>query len=172
MPGHLMPPPIRTALVNNPDGTPLTQKGNGDNSNSSNGGPISTEKQWWYYWRDTGRQVNANTAKLDGLVTQGAHADRPDPANAPNGALYVESDRGVIYCNEGGVWQYVAGVMYGTLSPDQRPADLAVNDAGFEFRSIDAASANTGRDFVWSQTAWVEITQVLYGTHAARPANS
>ncbi len=100
---------------------------------------------------------------------QGTHAARPDPSGAPDGAIYVESDRGVIYCNEGGVWQYIAGTMYALLNPDQRPTDLGPNDAGFEFRSIDTDPNYAPRQFLWSQSEWIETTMVLYGTHAARP---
>lgn len=99
----------------------------------------------------------------------GAHADRPVPGDVPEGAFYVESDRGVIYQNQGGNWQYIAGVMYGTIFPDQRPTDLGTYDAGFEYRAADSDPGNTGRDFIWDGTAWIETTPVLYGVHADRP---
>ena len=163
MANNLMAPPIRTGLINNPDGTPLTQAGPSDGSGSSSGTPLQTEKSWYYYWRDLGRRLNDGTDKLAKLVTYGGHADRPDPANMPDGALYVETDRGVIYANEGGVWQYVAGTMWDTLSPDNRPTDLGAHDAGFDFRTTDQPA----REFIWSQTEWIEATPVRYGTHAA-----
>ena len=100
---------------------------------------------------------------------EGTHANRPDPSTVPDGSLYVEFDRGVLYCNENGVWQYIAGTMYATLNPDQRPTDLGANDAGFEFRSIDTDPDYAPRQFLWSQSEWIETTMVLYGTHAARP---
>ena len=100
---------------------------------------------------------------------EGTHADRPDPSTVPDGSIYVEFDRGVLYYNENGTWQYIAGTMYALLNPDQRPTDLGVNDAGFEFRSIDTDPDYAPRQFLWSQTEWVETTMVLYGTHAARP---
>ena len=100
---------------------------------------------------------------------EGTHANRPDPSTVPDGSIYVEFDRGVLYCNENGVWQYIAGTMYALLNPDQRPTDLGPNDAGFEFRSIDSDPNYAPRQFLWSQTEWVETTMVLYGTHAARP---
>ena len=91
------------------------------------------------------------------------------PADAPARCIYVEDDRGVIYQHQLAVWEYLAGTMWGTFSPDQRPTDLGVHDAGFTFRTTDEPP----REFIWSQTAWVEIeiTQmVFYGTHAGRPA--
>ena len=166
MANNLMAPPIRTGLINNPDGTPLTQANPSDGSGSSSGTPLQTEKSWYYYWRDLGRRLNDGTDKLAKLVTYGGHADRPDPANMPDGALYVETDRGVIYANEGGVWQYVAGTMWDTLSPDNRPTDLGAHDAGFDFRTTDQPA----REFIWSQTEWIEATPVRYGTHAQRLA--
>jgi hypothetical protein len=102
-------------------------------------------------------------------IGSGVHADRPLPGDMPDGAIWVDADRGVIYQNQGGNWQYIAGTMYGTLVPDQRPADLGAYDGGFEFRANDTDPAYRGRDFVWSGTAWVETTPVLYGPHADRP---
>ena len=100
---------------------------------------------------------------------EGTHANRPDPSTVPDGSIYVEFDRGVLYVNENGTWQYIAGTMYALLNPDQRPTDLGPNDAGFEFRSIDTDPNYAPRQFLWSQSEWIETTMVLYGTHAARP---
>lgn len=122
----------------------------------------STEKSWYLYWQRTGRLVNQQRR----LITYGPHAGRPDTDIMPPGALYMETDRSdVIYQNIDGTWQYLTGTMWGTLDPDQRPTDLGANDGGFEFRGTDQA-----RQFLWSQTAWIEVTAVRYGTHAARPA--
>ena len=157
----LMVPPIRTALANNPDGSPMT-------STAPNGGPITTEKQWWFYWRDLGNQVNAGMTKLAGLITYGNHADRPVIESVPDGALYTEIDRGdVVYQSLDGRWLYVTGTMFGTLTPDQRPTDLGAPDAGFDFRT----SVPPARQFIWSGGMWVEVTpppnntiQVAYST--------
>lgn len=146
----LITPPFRTSLLT-ANGVPFGT-GNGD---------IQTTKDWWLYWNQLTDRSNANSK----LASEGSHADRPDPGSMPDGAIYIEADRGAIYSNEGGTWQYIAGTMYGTLSPDQRPTDLGTHDAGFEFRGTDVA-----RQFLWSQTAWVEVTAVQYGPHAARPA--
>ena len=136
-------PPIRTTLLD-PSG------GN------------TTAKEWYYYWGQTGDKLNA-------LVTEGTSANRPNAGDMPDGAIYVDSDQSVIYVNEGGAWHYLAGTMWGPLSPDQRPTDLGANDAGFEYRSIDSSDTYAPRTFVWSGSVWVETTLVLYGTHANRP---
>jgi hypothetical protein len=147
-------PPMRTCLE---DIESVKSAGRADN-------PPRTEKSWYFYWQRNGE-------KLASLVTSGTHANRPDVGAMPDGALYTETDRGyVLYQNVGGVWQYVAGTMWGTLSPDQRPTDLGTNDAGFEFRSVDPDQYLNGRDFLWSQSEWIEITPVRYGTHAQRLA--
>jgi hypothetical protein len=86
-----------------------------------------------------------------------------------DGTFYFQADRGALYQVRDGQWHYVAGTMYGTLSPDERPTDLGVNDAGFVFRSTDTDTAYAPREFIWSGAEWVETTRVLYGTHAARP---
>ena len=99
-------------------------------------------------------------------VTQGTHSGRPDASSVPDGALYVENDRSVLYYNYQGTWEYLAGTMWGTLNPDQRPTDLGVHDGGFDFRTTDQPP----REFIWSQAVWVEVTPVRYGTHAARLA--
>lgn len=71
-----------------------------------------------------------------------------------DGALWVETDRGnAVYQLQAGLWWYLAGTMFGTLVPDQRPADLGVRDAGFDFRT----SVPPARQFMWSQTEWVEV---------------
>src|SRR5262245_49736042 len=144
---------------------PIRQSLEDINSAQANGLPQPvTEKSWYLYWQRTGRLVNQQKR----LITYGPHADRPDTGIMPTGALYIETDRGnVIYQNIDGNWQYLTGTMWGTVSPDQRPTDLGVHDAGFQFRGTDQA-----RQFLWSQSAWVEVTSVYYGTHAARPAAS
>lgn len=147
-------PPIRTPLLTQ-NGAPLSI-GNAD---------VQTTRDWWMYWNQLGDQANANSQ----LSGEGAHANRPVTDNMPDGAIYVESDRSVIYQNQGGEWHYVAGTMWGTLSPDQRPTDLGVNDAGFEFRTDDLNPAYAPRQFLWSGSQWVETTMVLYGAHSARP---
>ena len=96
----------------------------------------------------------------------GPHSSRPDPSNTANGAVYIETDRGSIYQNWNGVWQFITGTMWATLNPDQRPTDLGINDGGFDFRTTD----DPAREFIWSQTEWIEATPVRYGTHAARLA--
>jgi hypothetical protein len=96
---------------------------------------------------------------------QGTHANRPDPASVPDGALYAESDRSVLYYADGGKWHYVAGNMWGTISPDQRPTDLGPDDAGFDYRSTDKPA----REFLFNGGQWIEITPSLYGTHSGRP---
>jgi hypothetical protein len=99
-------------------------------------------------------------------TTYGPHADRPSATNAPNGSVYIETDRGSIYQNWNGVWRFITGTMWASLNPDQRPTDLGVNDGGFDFRTTD----DPPREFIWSQAEWIEATPVRYGTHAARLA--
>jgi hypothetical protein len=153
MPDILITPPIRTPLTSS-DGDAAA----GTTRDSS--GVTRTTRDWWLYWDRLGAQANSNAK----LVSQGTHADRPAATDSPDGALYVETDRGAIYQARNGVWQYLAGTMWGTITPDQRPTDLGVNDGGFDFRGTDDA-----REFIWSQTQWIEVTEVRYGTHAGRP---
>ena len=169
---RLQIPPIRQSLKEVAPDTPPSNGGNanGDGSQSAPQ-PDQTSKNWYLYWSQTGDQTNANTTKLDGLVTYGTHEDRPPADTMPDGALYVDENRGgVIYQSQtfNGVqdWHYLAGTMWGTQVPDQRPTDLGVNDTGFTFRTTDQPA----REFIWSGTAWVQVNWVMYGTHAARLA--
>ena len=77
-----------------------------------------------------------------------------DPADYRPGAWLYETDRSVLYQTrivaDEAVWVYVAGTMRGTLSPDQKPADLtAAGDTGFLFHSTDFAHT-----YRWNGTAW------------------
>src|SRR5215469_7487336 len=72
----------------------------------------TTAKEWYSFW-------SHGADKLNSLVTQGTHALRPAAGGMPDGAVYVESDRSVIYANEAGTWHYLAGTMWGNISPDQ-----------------------------------------------------
>lgn len=150
-------PPFRTPLtvVNGNDGT-----------------DVRTAKQWYYYWR----QLAAAIAALANGLRYGTHTDRLATTDEPNGAVWIETDRGnAIYeaqdAGDGSLrWVLVSGTMYGTLSPDQRPTDLRSFDAGFIYRTTDTNTAYAPREYIWSGAAWVEMTRLLYGTHAARPA--
>lgn len=139
-------PPIRTALE---DIESIALSGRTDN-------PPRTEKSWYLYWQKTG-------ARLSGLITYGTHADRPSPGKMPDGAFYVETDRNMLYQNSNGAWHYLAGTMWGTFVPDERPTDLGVNDGGFWFRGTDQA-----REHMWTQTQWLDVTAARYGLHADR----
>jgi len=126
--------------------------------------PPATEKQWYLFW-------SGLAGRLNGLVGYGRSDERPDPGSVPDGALYGQIDPGyVIYQSIEGEWHYVAGTMYATLNPDQRPTGLGPNDAGFDFRAVDTDPQYSGREFIWSGSVWVEATQARFGTHAARLA--
>ena len=87
-------------------------------------------------------------------VRYGTHANRlaVTLSGIWQGVLWVETDRGnVIYENQGGAWKYVAGAMWGTISPDQRPADLGANDYGFDFKDTNNSPF---REYVWNGSAW------------------
>jgi hypothetical protein len=119
------------------------------------------------------QQLQAMPPWVSELVSAGPHADRPASTGLQDGSLYCETDRGgVLYQLRGGNWWYVAGTMYSYLSPDDRPTDLGLHDGGFDYRTTDTAAPYADREFIWSQTQWVEVTAVRYWTHAARLAVS
>ncbi len=85
---------------------------------------------------------------LPSWVISDAHANR---ANYPNGAylidaLFVETDRLLIYRNTGTAWKYVAGTYTDTLA---NIPTLGTNDAGLLFAVSDYAHL-----LRWSGTAW------------------
>lgn len=95
------------------------------------------------------------------LVRYGTHAARLAAAVAGliDQMLWVETDRtNVLYQLQSGHWWFIAGTMYNTLSPDLRPTDLTTYDAGFDYRTTDSAAPYANRQFLWSGTAWVEVT--------------
>jgi len=126
-----------------------------------------------YHHDDTGFRFHATDTNQDYLWSGTAWIDVTDYAYAvygthaarlahslstlADGTLWCEIDRNnVLYQLQGGIWWYVSGTMYGTFTPDQRPTDLGVHEGGFEFRTTDFPA----RHFIWSQTAWVEVTPV------------
>lgn len=126
--------------------------------------PPAIEKQWYLYWSGIANRLN-------GLVGYGPSDQRPDASSVADGGLYMQLDPGyVIYQSIQGEWHYVAGTMYGTLNPDQRPLGLGPNDAGFDFRAIDTDPEYSGREYIWSGSVWVETTPARYNTHAERLA--
>jgi hypothetical protein len=155
-------PPIRAPLTDPRGGTAAR-------SRTAALANAQTTREWYLFFEKLARGLG----RLDASVNEGTHEARlaTNPANVPDGALWVETDRGnMVYQvqqDEDGepVWVYLAGTMAGTLTPDERPADLGEFDTGFQFAATD-----TGRTLQWTGTAWVDITLVRYGTHAARLA--
>lgn len=84
------------------------------------------------------------------------HALRPDANGTPAGTFGSETDRGVLFQVQtvfsSQVWVYVSGTMADAYA--NLPADLGVNDEGFQFLATD-----TYQFYRWSGTAWVELTQ-------------
>lgn len=81
-------------------------------------------------------------------VTQEQGSSTPYVTTADEGKTFYNTDRNAIYRVVGGAWKYVAGVMRGTLSPDQKPS-LGADDAGFIFYSTDFKHF-----YLWDGAAW------------------
>ena len=79
--------------------------------------------------------------------------------------IWVETDRSnVIYQLQSGNLVVSGRHDVGHLSPDHRPTDLGVHDAGFDYRGTDQQ-----REFIWSQTAWVETTSISGAVNLTHP---
>lgn len=89
--------------------------------------------------------LEAQNGRPGSRLIADTHANKVKyPASSyPNG-WYYETDRTVLYASINTQWKYVAGTMYGTLSPDTKPTDLGVLDTGFLFRAGDYEHA-----YVW-----------------------
>jgi hypothetical protein len=85
-------------------------------------------------------------------VSYGLYAARPAAATVANGRLHYATDQNTLYITEGGVWVWVAGLMFGTITPDQRPT-LIAGDAGFRFFGTD-----TFQEYYWDGAAWQYVT--------------
>lgn len=88
---------------------------------------------------------------------EGTHATRlTSPASGyPPGTAFYETDRGVVYAvvdSAGQFWKYVAGTQVASIS--NLPADLGVDDAGYDFYANDAAQLT---EYIWTGAAWVTI---------------
>jgi hypothetical protein len=147
-------PPIRSPLT---DPGPDSAKGHAGRTAAQRTAIQTATRDWYLFFEKLSRGL----ARLNSSVNEGTHEERLAllPGNAPDGALWVETDRGnVVYqvqidADGEPQWVYLAGAMSGTLTPDERPTDLGDLDAGFQF-----AAADTGQTFQWSGTAWVDIT--------------
>ena len=81
------------------------------------------------------------------------HANRITASAYSAGSFYYETDRNALYiCQLSGstqTWQWCAGTMRGTLSPDLKPGDLGAADAGFRFYATDYFHL-----YRWTGAAW------------------
>lgn len=105
-----------------------------------------------------------------GTIIQTTHSGKAAISASfyPIGTLLFETDRTVMYVNQGTYgssnWVYILGIYYSILS--NRPTDLGVNDTGFLFHSTDNPATQR-----WDGTNWIvegEIGVMLADTHANR----
>ena len=87
------------------------------------------------------------TATGSGTAYATTHASRPAASSYPNGTLYWETDRTVLYMALTGRWVYVAGMMSATQAT--LPVDLGSGDAGFLVNVTDYA-----HQLQWNGAAW------------------
>lgn len=100
-------------------------------------------------------------------VTCDTHANRAINFKATSrdlGQWYYETDRGALYLNlynalTQQTWQWLAGTMSGTRTPDTRPTDLTATDVGFLFYATDMTVTYT-----WTGTAWAYKSGQMNGT--------
>lgn len=88
------------------------------------------------------------------VVLADIYANRPAAASLGAGTLFYATDRTVTYLNVVNtsnvqVWIYKDGIMFGTLSPNQKPT-LTTNDTNFLFYSSDFQHL-----YRWTGSAWV-----------------
>ena len=81
--------------------------------------------------------------------TQGLYSIRPSVTVADNNKLFYATDQSALYAVIAGVWTWVAGLMFGTITPDTRPTLLS-SDLGFTFLATDTVQL-----YIWKGAAWV-----------------
>lgn len=107
-----------------------------------------------------------------GTTVLNTHANRLlnyPPANFAVGTTFWETDRRSLYLATGAVtrvWTFILGQPM-TGSTASRPADLGVNDPRFPYQNT-----TTGTLQLWTGTTWIDVSGVMSGTHAARPATA
>ena len=87
------------------------------------------------------------TATGAGVTFAGTHATRGAASAHPNGTLYFETDRTVLYVVLSAQWVYVAGIM--ATAQATLPTDLGAGDAGFLVNVTDYAHL-----LEWGGAAW------------------
>lgn len=102
-----------------------------------------------------------------GQTFVGLHADRVLRHGDPDGTLFYELDRQVLYVVSAGAWFYAASfpgigsyVLVASL-----PGDLGSNDAGFPAWGID-----TGLLYVWSGGTWHKRAGIIRDVYANKTA--
>lgn len=127
-------------------------------------GEVLTWKGVLYYFDPQPNPGAWKPLTASALLLSGTHASRllsyPAAAN-PIGLTFWETDRLALYIiiNLAGVhtWTIMEGVggpMRGTLSPDLKPADLGLRDAGFRFLSTDF-----NRPYIWTGLVWTDAPE-------------
>lgn len=142
---------LMSAIIVPPIRAPLTDRGGtAARRRTAALAESQTTREWYLFFEKLARGLG----RLDSSVNQGTREERlaTNPGNVPDGALWVETDRGVVYqvqtdADGEPVWVYLAGTMQALLA--DKPADLDVNDTGFLFFGTDYA--HTWR---WTGTAW------------------
>lgn len=126
--------------------------------------------------RQTRELITKDLASISPALTSikaglfGTHSQRLATAPSPLGIFYWETNRTALYQAQNvsgtAAWVFIINQpFYGTLSPDQKPSDLGVNDNGFYFYSTDF-----DRTYVWAASAWVDApNQPKRGTIAHFP---
>lgn len=96
-----------------------------------------------------------------GIFLSGTHAQRLATAasDLPLDVVFWETDRTVLYKNEGvygaSAWRYIMGTMWGGVIP----TDLGANDVGFLYHIPVPSSAN-GRTLRWNGVRWTPVTEL------------
>lgn len=129
-------------------------------------GTLFTINGQLFYWMNGQAIAVESTA----TVLYDTHANRLanySPGSYVTGTLFWETDRTVLYVDNGTAWVYATGTYNNILS--NRPTDLISTDAGFEFLVSSYADNIL---YVWNGTAWVYSLGVYSAATASRPTLS
>lgn len=123
-------------------------------------------------WSLTG-DSSAAAAGATPVVIVDTHANRAGYvlADYPDGAVYFETDRTVVYVagppDSAAAWLYAAGTFSAVLA--DIPTDLGAGDAGFQFASTDLAHVWIWSGSVWHFAPWDSGSRYIVGFGTGSP---
>lgn len=123
------------------------------NSPLAQGGSLVIFNGLLYYYNQANLPGVWTTVASSGILAQGTHAARittpyTPPTNYPDGSLFYETDRTLLYVTRGGVWHYLEGV-FSTSYASIAGLGLGTTDSGLRLFVNDY-----DHELKWAGSLW------------------